>query len=65
MPLRSQIILLLRQLKKKGIAVVILATSFSDSLMAADRMLQVENGKLRQEYDRSQFYHFSQDATVL
>ena len=44
---------------------VILATSFSDSLMAADRMLQVENGKLRQEYDRSQFYHFSQDATVL
>ena len=65
MPLRSQIILLLRQLKKKGIAVVILATSFSDSLMAADRMLQVENGKLRQEYERSQFYHFSQDATVL
>ncbi|WP_343246508.1 ATP-binding cassette domain-containing protein [Diplocloster hominis] len=65
MPLRSQIILLIQQLKKKGIAVVILATSFSDSLMVADRMLQVENGKLSQEFDRSQFHHFSQDATVI
>ncbi len=50
MYLRRHIIHLIRVLKRKGIAVVILAVSISDSLHVADRLLLLEEGSIKQEY---------------
>lgn len=50
MYVRSHIIHLIRILKRKGIAVVILAVSISDSLYVADRLLLLEEGTIKEEY---------------
>ena len=59
MYLRKHIIRLINKLKQKGIAVVILAVNLEDSLVVADRLIIVENGKFRTEYDRSAFHHIA------
>lgn len=50
MYVRRHIIELIRTLKRKGIAVVILAVSISDSLYVADKLILIENGTKKQEY---------------
>lgn len=47
---RRHIIELIRTLKRKGIAIVILAVSISDSLYVADKLILIENGTKKQEY---------------
>lgn len=55
MYLRHHVIQLIDQLRKKGITVVILAVSISDCLTVADRLIVVEQGKLRDKYDSEKF----------
>jgi len=50
MYVRRHIIHLIQILKRKGIAVVILAVSISDSLHVADRLLLLEEGAIKEEY---------------
>jgi ribose transport system ATP-binding protein len=50
MYVRRHIIHLIRILKRKGIAVVILAVSISDSFHVADRLLLLEEGTIKEEY---------------
>ncbi|SNS28378.1 monosaccharide ABC transporter ATP-binding protein, CUT2 family [Anaerovirgula multivorans] len=52
MYLRGRIIELINKLKKKGIAVIILAVNISDTLTVSDRLLVMENGKLLRNYDK-------------
>lgn len=58
MYLRRHILELIEVLKARGIAVVILAVSISDSLEVADRLLVAERGKLRREYRAEEFPTF-------
>jgi len=55
MYLRKHILTLLNKLKQKGIAVVILAVNIEDSLVVADRLIIIENGKFLKEYKRPAF----------
>ncbi len=55
MYLRKHIISLLNKLKQKGIAVVILAVNIEDSLVVADRLVIIEDGKFLKEYKRPAF----------
>lgn len=50
MYLRGRIIELINALKKKGIAIVILAVSISDTLMVSDRLLIMEEGRIVKNY---------------
>ena len=50
MYLRRHIIDLIRILKRKGIAVIILAVSISDCLYVADKLLLLEEGKVKKTY---------------
>ncbi len=50
MYVRRHIIHLIRTLKRKGIAVIILAVTISDSLFVADKLLLLEDGTITQEY---------------
>lgn len=50
MYLRGRIIELINALKKKGIAIVILAVSISDTLTVSDRLLIMEEGKILKNY---------------
>ena len=43
------------QVKARGTAVVLLAVSISDCLSVADRLLVVEQGRLKREYLSSEF----------
>lgn len=47
---RHHIVSLIRGLKRKGMAVVILAVTLSDNLFVADRMILLEEGKPSKEY---------------
>lgn len=58
MYLRHHLIQLIDQLRKKNITVVILAVSISDTLVVADRLMIVEQGKLQKEYPSEQFHSF-------
>ena len=58
MYLRRHIIGLINALKGKGISVVILAYSIADSLFVADRLLTIEDGKLKREYAYADFSLF-------
>lgn len=58
MYLRHHIVHLINELQKRNITVVILAVSISDSLVVADRLLIVEQGKLREEYHSGEFQSF-------
>lgn len=53
--LRVHILRLITRLRESGIAVLILTTELYDSLQIADRMLQIEHGRLSAEYSRAQF----------
>ena len=64
MYLRRHIIKLMGELKQKGITVIILAVNISDSLMVADRLIIIEQGRFSQEYDAEEFDFFNQEATV-
>ena len=55
MYLRRHIIDLIGQVKARGTAVVLLAVSISDCLSVADRLLVVEQGRLKREYLSSEF----------
>ena len=55
MYLREHIIQLLNELKKHGIAIVLLSINVSDMLFVVDRLLQVEGGTITHEYDSSEF----------
>lgn len=58
MDLRLHIIGLMNQLRERQIAVVILAVNLSDSLVVADRLLILENGRLQKEIERKDFRAF-------
>ena len=55
MYVRRHIIHLIRTLKRKGIAVIILAVSISDCLFVADKLLLLEEGKILKEYLQESF----------
>ncbi len=55
MYVRRHIIHLIRILKRKGIAIVILAVSISDSLYVADKLLLLEEGAIKEEYFPNSF----------
>ncbi|ROR28660.1 monosaccharide ABC transporter ATP-binding protein (CUT2 family) [Mobilisporobacter senegalensis] len=55
MYLRKHIADLIRELKRKGIAVIILAVSISDTLTIADRFLVIENGSIVKEFSKEKF----------
>lgn len=52
---RLRIIQLVNMLRERGIAVLILAVSLSDSLQVADRLLVGKNGGILREIDRADF----------
>jgi ribose transport system ATP-binding protein len=58
MYLRYHLIKLLNQLREKKITVIILAVSLSDSLVVADRLMVIEQGQLREEYESEEFHLF-------
>ncbi len=62
---RMHILHLIRQLKKQGITVVILAVNLADSLMVADRLIIVEHGVFREDYTRAEFHQLDDEATIL
>lgn len=53
--LRGRIIELMNQLKAKGVGIVILAVSISDTLTVSDRLLIMENGKIVKNYGKDNF----------
>jgi ribose transport system ATP-binding protein len=55
MYLRKHIADLIRELKRRGIAVIILAVNISDTLSVADRLLVVEHGSIVKEYSKEEF----------
>jgi ribose transport system ATP-binding protein len=65
MYLRLHLIELINQLRKKGITVVIIAVSIADSLVIADKLIIFKKGRLRKEYDRSEFSQFSSEGIFL
>lgn len=50
MYVRRHIIHLIRALKRKGIVVIILAVTVSDTLYVADKFILIEDGKKKEEY---------------
>lgn len=63
--LRRQVVALIMLLKKKGIAVIILAVNLSDSLIVADRLLLIKEGVLCREFERNEFKYFDREATII
>lgn len=61
MYLRRHIVELINQLRKKRITVIILAVNIADSLVVADRLMVIEQGRLRKEY-RSEEFHFFRES---
>lgn len=55
MYLRQRLIQLFEKLRERGVAVVILAVSVSDSLQVADRLLIIREGRLASEHHRDEF----------
>ncbi len=55
MYLRKHIADLIRELKRKGITVIILAVNISDTLTVADRLLVIEKGSVVKEYSKEEF----------
>jgi ribose transport system ATP-binding protein len=52
---RMHIWQLIERLLEKGIAVVILAVNLADTLSLADRLIQIQNGRVLAAYQRSEF----------
>lgn len=59
MYLRMHIMNLIRQLKEKGITVIILAVNISDTLSIADRFLVIEEGTIVNEFYKEDFNSIS------
>lgn len=55
MYLRKHIADLIRELKRKGISVIILAVNISDTLTIADRFLVIEQGSIVKEFPKEEF----------
>lgn len=55
MYLRKHIADLIRELKRKGITVIILAVNISDTLTVADRLFVIEQGTITKEYSKEEF----------
>ncbi len=55
MYLRKHIADLIRELKRKGITVIILAVNISDTLTVADRLMIIEHGRVVTEYAKEEF----------
>ncbi len=55
MYLRKHIADLIRELKRKGIAVIILAVNISDTLTIADRFMVIENGYIVKDLPKEEF----------
>lgn len=55
MYLRKHIINLINELKKRGITVIIIGIALEDSLILGDHLIVIEEGKVRNEYDRNEF----------
>lgn len=55
MYLRKHIADLIRELKRKGITIVILAVNISDTLTVADRLMVIEQGTVVREYLKEEF----------
>ena len=55
MYLRKHIADLIRELKRRGITVIVLTVSISDTLTIADRFLAVENGSIIKELSKKEF----------
>jgi ribose transport system ATP-binding protein len=65
MYLRRHLIELISQLKKRGIAVIILAVNIADSLVIADRMIVFEKGQFSNEYLSSEFHQFRSEGITI
>lgn len=65
MYLRCHIVELIQQLKRKGITVVILAVNIADSLMVADKLIQMQKGRFHAEYASREFGHFRSESTLI
>lgn len=61
MYLRHHLISLLNQFKLKGISIVLLTVNISDTLVLADRLLLLSNGKLIRDYNKSDFNKIEPD----
>jgi ABC-type sugar transport system ATPase subunit len=59
MYVRHHIIHLIRELKRKGIVVIILAITVSDTLYVADKFILIEDGKKKEEYLSDSFRDIS------
>lgn len=55
MYLRKHIINLINELKKRGITVIIIGIALEDSLILGDHLIVIEEGKVRNEYNRNEF----------
>ena len=64
MYLRHHLVSLIKQLREKKITVIILAVSISDSLVVADRLMVLEQGRLSKEYHSEEFYYFQQNQNL-
>lgn len=65
MYLRFHIAKLIQQFKRKGIAVLILSVNIADSLVVADKMILLEDGRRIAEYDRSEFGYFQSESAII
>jgi ribose transport system ATP-binding protein len=65
MYLRRHIIELINKMKKAGITVVILAVNIADSLIIADKLILLGDGRFSNEYYSSEFNQFSLDGISL
>lgn len=54
MYLRRHILFLINEMRKRGIAVLLLGVNISDSPIVADRMLVMENGRITHEYGKTE-----------
>ena len=63
--LRRHLIDLISQMKKDGTTVVILSVNIADSLVVADKLTLLKNGRFSSEYYRPEFKKFSSEGIVL
>lgn len=63
--LRRHLIDLISQLKKQGTTVIFLSVNIADSLVIADKLILIKNGRFNGEYYRPEFKKFSSEGLVL
>ncbi|WP_320129258.1 ATP-binding cassette domain-containing protein [uncultured Sphaerochaeta sp.] len=59
---RIQLISFLDNFRQKGMAVLVLAVSLSDTLQVADRLVVVKKGKVERQSNRPEFFQYSNIA---